>query len=104
MFFRICATKGEKCSKFTQKGAKITPNFLSDSKKLQKHNKKMKMKKVCLDCAGVYRSHVRPARKLHFLKMLPLIFCCVSQGSFFMDLLGAAAAKASTNNQKRVRE
>ena len=60
------------------------------------------MKKVCFDCAGVYGSHVRPARKLHFLKILPLIFWCFPQGAFFMHFLGAAAAKASKSGPKRV--
>ncbi len=65
------------------------------------HNK-IKMEKVCLDCAGVYGSHVRPSRKLHVFKMLPLIFWCFSQGPFFMHFLGAAAAKASKIVPKRV--
>ncbi len=60
------------------------------------------MEKVCLDCAGVYGSHVRPSRKLHFFKILPLIFWCFSQGTFFMHFLGAAAAKASKMAPKRV--
>ena len=69
----------------SQKGRKVLINSLFWSYKSQEG---IKIEKVCLDCAGVYGSHVRPSRKLHFFKMLPLIFWCFSQGTFFSALLG----------------
>ncbi len=65
-------------------------------------HKTIKMEKVCLDCAGVYGAHVRPSRKVHFFKIVPLIFWCFPQGTFFMHFLGAAAAKVSKMAPKRV--
>ncbi len=64
--------------------------------------KNIEMEKVCLDCAGVHGLHVRPSIKLYFLGILPLIFWCFSQGTFFMHFLGAAAANASKIVPKRV--
>ncbi len=84
----------------SQKGTKVLINSLIWRYKSQEG---IKIQKVCLDCAGVYGSHLRPARKLHFLKIVPLIFCCFLQGAFFLHLFGAADAKASKSCPKRVR-
>ena len=64
--------------------------------------KTAEMKTACLDCTGVDGLHVRPSRKLYLLGILPLIFWCFSQGTFFLHFGGAAAAKASKNVPKRV--
>ena len=70
----------------------LATGFLKNTKNL----------KVRLDCAGVYGSHTRPSRKLYFVGILLLIFCCFSQGPFLMLFFGAAATEASKMPSQRV--
>ena len=60
-----------------------------------------KIGKVCLDCAGVYGSHVRPSRKLHFFKMLPLIFWCFFPVGVFYALFGRRGRQSLKNGSKK---
>ena len=59
------------------------------------------MEKVCLDCAGVYGSHVRPSRKLHFFGDFSSLFSVLVPGAVFSTFVRRRGRQSLQNGSKK---